>query len=240
MKKFLFIFCVLFFGSVYSSESLDQNKENIRQSLEKFLPDLVPDSIKSAGVGNLFEVSFGTRVFYISADGKYLFQGQVIDLKNRIQLTEKREQELKKELLSKLDEKSAIIFQNDNFEYTITVFTDTDCGFCRKLHREIRNYLNKGIKVRYLAYPRSGLKSQTALDMVSVWCSKDRNKALGVVKSGGEIDPSSCINPIATHYKLGQDFAIRGTPAIVLDNGKVISGYVPPDDLIKILKDQNF
>ncbi len=237
MKLILIFFLFFMFGQSHSESIEDKNVEKIRLSLKEFLPDLIPDVVKSAGFSDLYEVSFGTRVFYTTSNGRYLFQGQIIDLKNGLQLTEKREQELRKDLLSKIDSKSAIIFEDDNSKYTITVFTDTDCGYCRKLHRELKDYLNKGIRVRYLAYPRSGLKSQTAIDMASVWCSDDRHKAIDEAKSGGNVDPINCVNPVATHYKLGQDFAIRGTPAIVLDNGRVISGYVPANDLIKILKD---
>jgi len=213
--------------------------EVIRASLAKRLPRLVPDSIQPAGFAGLYEVAFGTRVIYVTEDGRHLLQGKVIDLLTGSQITEERLQTLKLGLLSSLSEENMIVYGDENARHTVTVFTDIDCGYCRKLHSEMDKYNEKGIRIRYLAYPRAGLMSQSARDIASVWCADDRHAAMDIAKSGGKVESRDCESPVAEHYQLGQDFGISGTPALILGNGEVVPGYVPAARLAEAL-DQQF
>ena len=129
-----------------------------------------------------------------------------------------------------------IVFGPDDAKYTITAFTDVDCGYCRKLHSEMDKYNANGIRIRYMAYPRAGLNSESYNKMVSVWCADDRKAAMNIAKTGASIPPKTCDNPIAEQYALGQAMRIQGTPALILDDGDVLPGYVPADKLVKLLE----
>ncbi len=214
-------------------------EEKIRSSLSVLLPRMVPDSIRPAGFAGLYEVTFGTRLVYVTQDGRYLLQGKAIDLETRTPVTEIRQQELKQSVLNSLDEKDMIIYGDEKARHTVTVFTDIDCGYCRKLHSEMDQYNKHGIRVRYLAYPRAGLQSSSARDTVSVWCAEDRQAAMDAAKRGEKVKPVDCESPVAEHYRLGQEFGISGTPALVLSDGEVVPGYVPAARLAEALDQQS-
>jgi len=243
MKKSVLVF-VFLVAAVFANSGLAGDAgpgaaaERIRSSLAVLLPNMVPDNIQPAGFSDLYEVTFGTRIVYISGDGRYLLQGKVIDLETRTPVTEQRLQGLKRGLLASLDEQDMIIYGDEKAAHTVTVFTDIDCGYCRKLHSEMDEYLKRGIRIRYLAYPRAGLLSQSARDTASVWCAEDRIAAMDTAKGGGKVEQRDCESPVAEHYQLGQDFGISGTPALVLQGGEVIPGYVPAARLAKVLEQQ--
>jgi len=212
---------------VAQAADMAEVEKRMRASLAVLLPTLQPDAIAETPIDGLYEVTFGARVVYISGDGRYLFQGKLVDMETRTPITDDREQVLKKALLDKLDESQMIVYGDDNAPHTITIFTDIDCGYCRKLHSEMSDYNANGIRVRYLAYPRAGLRSQSARDAQSVWCANDRNEAMDVAKGGGKVPTKTCESPVAEHYELGQEFGISGTPALVLEDGEIIPGYIP-------------
>ena len=209
--------------------------DSIRASLKRLLPGLVPDSISQTPLDGLYEVTFGTRIVYVSGDGRFLVQGKLVDLETRTELTEARESALKSSALAAIGEDSMVIYGPKDAPHTVSVFTDIDCGYCRRLHAEMAKYNEAGIRVRYLFYPRSGVGSDSFNKAVSVWCADDRHAAMDKAKAGAAVESRSCDNPVADHYALGQSFAIRGTPALVLEDGSVIPGYVPPDRLRQAL-----
>jgi thiol:disulfide interchange protein DsbC len=210
-------------------------EERIRNSLKVLLPGLVPDSVNDTPVENLYEVTFGTKLVYVTGDGRFLVQGKIIDLETRTELTEERLSKLKTAAMASLSEDTMLIYGPDEPKYTVTVFTDIDCGYCRKLHAEMDQYKAQGIRIRYLFYPRSGIESPSYDKAVSVWCADDRHHAMDEAKAGRNIDKRTCENPVAEHYALGQSFSIQGTPALVLDDGEVVPGYVPPAKLRQAL-----
>jgi thiol:disulfide interchange protein DsbC len=136
-------------------------------------------------------------------------------------------------------EENMIVFSPQDPKHTVTVFTDIDCGYCRKLHREIDSYENAGIKVRYLLFPRSGVDSPSYDKAVSVWCSEDRAKALTEAKQGKAVDKKECDNPVREDIELGHSLGVTGTPTIVLENGRVVPGYVPAASLKRMLDAQH-
>jgi thiol:disulfide interchange protein DsbC len=210
-------------------------RDAVRAGLEKALPGLKPDSVRPSPVPNLYEVLIGPQVVYVSSDGRYLVQGSIIDLQTQRDLTEPRRRKAVTDAVEAVGEDKMIIFGEGDAQHTVTVFTDIDCGYCRKLHSEIGKFNKAGIRVRYLFFPRAGVKSDSYAKAVSVWCADDRNQALTAAKAGKPVPPKTCDNPVREHMALGEALGVSGTPAIVLPGGKVIPGYVPPDRLAAYL-----
>jgi thiol:disulfide interchange protein DsbC len=208
----------------------------IKARLEKIMPGVEPDSIAKAPVAGFHEVVFGPKVVYMSDDGRYLLQANIIDLESEENLTETRRSAAIKSSLDKVGEDNMVIFGDKDAKHTITVFTDIDCGYCRKLHSEIASYNKAGIRVRYLFFPRAGLGSPSYDKAVSVWCASDRKGALTEAKNGKEISAKQCDNPVATHMHLGELMGVNGTPALILPDGEMLPGYVPADRLGKYLE----
>ena len=207
----------------------------VKQAMTKLLPDVELDSVSESPVPGLFEVVIGPRVFYVSEDGHYLIQGNVIDTKTRENLTESKLAKAKKAAMDQVGEDTMIVFEPKASEHTITVFTDIDCGYCRKLHREINDFNQEGIRVRYLFYPRAGVGSPSYQKAVSVWCADDRLQAMTDAKAGKPLETKTCDNPVQDHMVLGELMGVTGTPAIVLEDGKLVPGYVPAKRMTKLL-----
>ena len=166
--------------------------------------------IKDSPLAGLKTVITDKGVLYSSADGKYLIQGTMIDLENRRNITEDALSDVRQKGIAEYED-SMIVYKAENEKHQITVFTDITCGYCRKLHRELEDYLAAGITVKYLAFPRGGLRGSGYEDLKNVWCAKDAAAALTEAKAGGEVKPvENCQAPVAEHYQLGQSFGISG------------------------------
>lgn len=207
----------------------------IRAELAKKLGDISLDSIEASPVPGLYEVLMGARLYYVSADGRYFIQGKMTDIETGTDLTEAKVSVARKKLIDTVGEDKTIVFGKGDEKYTINVFTDIDCGYCRKLHSQIDDYNDKGIRVRYLFYPRAGVNSESGRKAVSVWCADDRKKALSEAKQGKALAQKNCSNPVADQYALGKIVGVTGTPALVLENGELIPGYIPPARLRRLL-----
>ena len=237
MKIFAFaLFSLLLAGSAQAQEVSQDIQDQIRNSLKILLPGIKPDEIRATPLDNLYEVTFEGRLVYLTADGRYLIQGKIIDLETRTEITEERLSELKMAALAEVGEDQMVIFGPEDAKDTVTVFTDIDCGFCRKLHSEMAQYNEAGIRIRYLFYPRAGIGSESYDKAVSVWCADDRKVAMDQAKAGQEIPARTCENPVDEHYALGQAMRISGTPALLLEGGEMVPGYVPADKLRKALE----
>lgn len=149
-----------------------------------------------------------------------------------INLGERKRNVIRAEKIAAIDESEMIIYEPaDGRKATITVFTDVDCPYCRKLHGEIEELNALGIAVRYLAYPRTGLNTETHFKMISTWCAEDPKAMLTSAKRGAGVPPADCDNPIARHYQLGREVGVTGTPALVLEDGTILPGYIPAQTL---------
>jgi thiol:disulfide interchange protein DsbC len=217
-------------------------EENIRSSLQKVVPDVEIDSITKAPVDGLYEVMVGTQLMYVTGDGRYFIDGRIVDLKTREDLTEPRLSQARLKLLNDVGDAQMVVFEPAKpAKHTVTVFTDIECGYCRKLHSQIADYGDEGIRVRYLFYPRAGKGSPAYKEAVSVWCAGDegqRRDAMTAAKAGKTIQEKTCDNPVETHMALGEQLGLRGTPAIVTDSGEMIPGYVEPKRLAAQLNQQ--
>lgn len=208
--------------------------KNITAKMEGM--NLEVSSVKETPIKNLYEVVTQRGVFYVSRDAKYLIQGDLYDLNNDMEnLTEKSMLALRMQKL-KTFESEMIVYKAENEKHVITVFTDTSCGYCKKLHSEMADYNRLGITVRYLAFPRQGLNSSTARTMTSIWCADDRNIAMDNSKNGKGVTPKTCKNTVKEQYELGKFFGVTGTPAIVLEDGTLKPGYLPADRLLKVIE----
>ena len=211
------------------------DKESVKAKIETTLKWRV-DAIADSPVDGLLQISTENGLFYVSADGTYLLQARVYNLDEEMRNeTETALAEMRLDGLKQFDD-SYIEFKPEDEQYVVTVFTDTTCGYCRKLHEQIAQYNEEGITVRYLAYPRAGLNSPVYRQMVSVWCSADPKKAMTNAKSGSSVTPNSCDNDIAEQFRFGRKIGVNGTPNIVLSDGSIIPGYQPPEQLLSALK----
>lgn len=211
--------------------------------LARVSPDAPPTSVQPAAVDGLYEVIFGSTVYYFSADGKHMLGGPLVDVASRRNLSAaalekvEREQLQPKRLafLRELRDADAIVFPAGQARHRITVFTDIDCGYCRELHRHIDQYNAAGITVRYVAFPRAGEGSASFKKAENVWCAADRKAAMTTAKAGKDNPDKVCDNPVAEQMHAGEGLGVSGTPAILLDDGRLLPGYVPPDELKRVL-----
>ncbi len=236
----LFVLLLGFSLGAAQADAQSDGYDAIRKAMATLLPGDTPDGIQPAPVPGLYEVSFGAQIFYVTKDGKFFVHGDVYDTARQANLTEARRSGARLAALAKVGEDNMIIFSPPKPRHTITVFTDIDCGYCRKLHSEIDQYLKEGIRVRYLFYPRAGAGSPSYDKAVSVWCAKDRNQALTRAKSGAEPKKLSCANPVREHMELSERFGVNGTPAIVTESGRLLPGYVPAKRLSQALAAETF
>ena len=193
-------------------------------------------SVSDSVIPGLFEVTTDQGIFYVNADVSNLIQGSLyqVDDNGVTDLTEQAMGKVRQQAIQAFAS-DTINYPAENEKYSITVFTDINCGYCRKLHNEVAQLNKLGISVKYLAFPRGGLNSTTYQDMVSIWCAEDRVQAMNNAKRGGKVVPESCTNTVAQQYELGRRLGVTGTPAIVFENGQMQPGYVPAAQLLSIL-----
>jgi thiol:disulfide interchange protein DsbC len=193
--------------------------------------------LRATPIKGIYEYQRGTQIAYVTEDGRYAFAGDLYQLSNSSNLTTARREEMRRGLIAGVPETSMLVFAPRDPKYTITVFTDVDCAYCRKLHQHIADYNRLGIRVRYLSYPRTGPDTESWTKAEQVWCAADRNSALTHAKLGEEPKGAICkTNPVASHYALGRSLQISGTPAVVTQFGELLEGYMPPDELLKELQ----
>lgn len=211
--------------------------EPVERAASQIAPGFTPDSIAPAPIAGFYQVMYGANLVYLSEDGRYLIDGDVIDLQQRQNLSEQARGSGRLAALEKVGEDSMIVFGPKDAKHTITVFTDIDCTFCRRLHGGMEEMNELGIRVRYLAFPRAGIDSPSYNKAVSVWCAEDPKAAMDKAKSGADPDPAQCDDaPVKRHLALGQAMGVSATPTLILDDGQVVRGYVPPKRLLGILE----
>lgn len=203
----------------------------VEDAIRELAPNVTSIAVSETPADGILMVQVNGEIVYATADGKYLLQGRLIDMKTRQDLTENTKSALRRDLLKDIDPKTQIIFSPEDPAYDLIVFTDIDCGYCRKLHSQIDEYNKQGIAIHYMSFPRAGIGSHSYEKAVSVWCADDPQTALTNAKLGSEPDPKQCDNPVAEEYELGQKLGVTGTPALVTYDGTLIPGYVPPQQL---------
>ncbi len=203
----------------------------VEERIRELAPNTENIAISETPVDGILMVQIGGEIVYTSKDGRYMLQGRMVDLDTRADLTEQAKAQGRLELMQSIDESKQIAFEPENPEYELVVFTDIDCGYCRKLHSEMEAYNEQGIGIRYMAFPRAGIGSNSYNKFVSAWCADDQKLALTDAKAGNDPAPLQCENPIAEQYQLGVALGVSGTPALLMNDGQLIPGYVPADKL---------
>ncbi|GHC09628.1 DsbC family protein [Thermomonas carbonis] len=212
-------------------------EERARAVLRELNPKITVESIKAAPIPGFREVIATGQVVYVSDDGKYLFQGGLLDIAKRKDMGEAAMAKLRADVLKTLPVADRIVFSPAGKpKHTVVVLTDIECGYCRKFHTDIAEYTKRGIEVEYLAFPRAGLASADYRNMVSVWCAPDRRKALTDAKDGRAVPSRTCQTPVDMQYRAGQRMGLTGTPMILNSSGELMGGYLPPDALLERLE----
>ena len=237
MKKIIFAFLFI----ISCSQIENDSSQLIEEQLSKVIPiELNIDSIKESQLPNFYEVILSDgSFFYVEKGGQYLVLGDIFKIKNEelVNLSREKNYSKAKDMLQKIDEKSLIKFSPKEIKYKVYVFTDVDCGFCRKFHNQISSYLDQGIQVNYLAFPRSGIDSDTYKKMSIAWCSLNRQEVLTGLKKDKDFEQIDCEdNPIKTHFELAKSIDIQGTPTIISQSGFTIPGYIEAKELLEYLK----
>jgi thiol:disulfide interchange protein DsbC len=236
MKKIIMIASLSLLGLALSIAHADENA--IRQALVKSMPSVKVGTVKPSEISGLFEVTVGGNVVYVSADGKYLIQGHLVDVAAGTDLTEVKLGGARKQAIESLGVDKMIVFKPKINKYKVSIFTDIDCGYCRKLHSELDQYMAEGITIQYLFFPRAGKGSDSYQKAISVWCADDRKAALTSAKKGETPPSKTCANPIDEHMQLAEEFDVKGTPMMVTENGTVIPGYLPAKQLAEALANE--
>ena len=200
-------------------------------ALKQINPDIVPERLSDAPIPGFQQAIVAGQVVYVSNDGKYLLQGSLFDIQAKQDLGAAALAGVRRELIRSIPVKDRIVFAPKDPKYTVLVFTDVECGYCRKLHSEIADYNRQGIAVEYVAFPRMGPASEDFRKMEAVWCAGDRKKALTDAKNDRAVASGRCTSPVAAQYNLGLRAGLTGTPMILAEDGTQLGGYLPPADL---------
>ena len=204
----------------------------VRDTVAEHFAEIDAEEVFESPIPGWYTIRKGAIIAYISADGRFLLQGDMIDLETNANLTEQSRNGARVKMMSAVSNEDLIVFTPEHVEHTVSIFTDIDCTFCRRLHSQIDDYMAQGIEIRYFLYPRNGPTSPSWAKAENVWCANDRNEALTLAKQDQEYPTRTCdASIVSTHYLIGQDVGLRGTPAIILDDGTLFSGYLPPDQL---------
>ncbi|VAW55308.1 Thiol:disulfide interchange protein DsbC [hydrothermal vent metagenome] len=238
MKLFPIALLLISFITPFSANAVsadgDDAIKQLREALAETMPQVKPTQISTTPVAGLYEVIVGSQVVYMDINARYIIEGDLFDLKTKVNVTENAKSVIRLAAIDKLGPDSMIVYTPEKIKNTITVVTDIDCPYCRRLHNEIPDYLENDVQVRYIFMPLKG-----AADMkktISVWCSDDQQLALDIAKAGGEVEDKTCKNPIKQHLKIARELGVRGTPAILLEDGTLLPGYVPVDKLVAELR----
>lgn len=241
IKKWLLM--ALLAASPWIGASEDPKSVHVKAELQKSLAQYTITQVEKTEMPGMYAVEInGADWIYVSEDARYVFSGNMFAVREGqlTDLTELKKTQLRKELLASVPLQDMVVFAPaKETKAVIYAFTDVDCGYCKRFHKEVPRLNELGIEVRYLAWPRSGLgeNSLTNKKMRAVWCAKDRKEALTQSKRDEEISPApeSCKTPIPKQYNLGLKLGVAGTPALYLEDGTQAGGYRAADDLAKQL-----
>ncbi len=238
MRKILMQFGIVLFTTLLigspqaTAEGNSEELQRVREKVSSVFAEIEPQHVMASPIDGWYMIRKGAIIAYISSDGRYLLQGDLIDLDQQLNLSEESRDEARRAMMSEIPQEHMIVFTPDEVKYSVSVFTDVDCTYCRRLHSQIDEYLAEGIEVRYLLYPRNGPRSASWVTAEQVWCSDNRNEALTLAKLDQKFPTRECDSSmVSTHYLMGQDVGLRGTPAIVFENGQLHSGYVSAQEL---------
>ena len=229
---------LLYGAGAWAADNIEQV---LGQKLKKFMPDVEISSVSASPLPGVYEVVIGASLIYMSEDGRFVFRGDLIDITERRNLSDEKRTAARMQAFAQIGADEAIEFapKSKKVAHTLYVYTDIDCGYCRKLHREVAQLNDAGIAVRYLAFPRTGMNSESSKKAAAVWCSDNQQQAMTAAKAGKEVTAKACSNPVEAHFTLGKSMGVRGTPSVYTEQGESLGGYIPAPELIKMLSGEN-
>ncbi|TAL85078.1 MAG: DsbC family protein [Rhodanobacter sp.] len=248
LKKCLLLLCLAAWGFAAAAAPIigqgvtPAAEKIVRQAVTRLAAKAEVDSIRVAPLPGFYQVIAAGQMMYVSADGHYLMNGELLDLGSKRNLSKAAWARFRKAELATVPASRRIVFAPAHPKYTISVFTDVNCGFCRELHKHVAAFNKAGVAVEYLAWPRegvtttSGRPTPTYTEMVSVWCAGDRRAALAAAMAGHAPKPASCDNPVKHQFELGLKMGVNGTPTVIDADGHILGGYVTPQQLLKALQ----
>lgn len=248
----------VFCGALSAQQSTVNEEQKVEQKTASLIleglkaarPDLSYDEVRPSPIDGLYQVQVqGGPVLYVTSDGTKMVVGELLSISSRgfAPVEDPYVVKKRKEVLAELDPGKAITYTPDGeTKAVVYVFTDVDCGYCRQLHSQLHSYndegqakpgyLDLGIEVRYLAFPRAGIPSSSADKLFTAWCSDNSQEVLNRLKNLQTVPTKSCEqNPVAEQYRLAQEIGVRGTPGLLLPDGRLVAGYLPPEDLARAL-----
>ena len=236
--RLIFAAAALISGAALAQTAPAAAKPDPRAAIASKIEGLHIEDVRISPVTGIYEITRDSNVSYVSSDGRYAIVGDMVDLDSNANLSENRRRTIRSRMIETIPESEMVVFSPKDPKYTITVFTDIDCGYCRKLHSQIAEYNRLGIRVRYLFFPRSGPDTESWHKAEAVWCSSNRNDAMTKAKNGENLPEKKCgaERIVARDYDLGQKIGVDGTPAIFLSTGELLPGYAPPTKLVQYLK----
>ncbi len=231
LSSFFALTLFLIQGAMAESDQPDLSR------LKAALNNVTPQSVVPAPLPGMYEVIADGHILYLSEDGRFVIEGDMVDLVTQDNITETRRSGLRSEAITKVGVDNMVVFPaKESAKHSVAVFTDIDCAYCRKLHKEMASYNEQGIEIRYLMFPRAGVGSDSYDKAVSVWCADDQLGAMTKAKRGEVIEEKTCPNPVKQHFELGRSLGVSGTPSMILDDGQMVPGYVPAARLAKMLE----
>ncbi|MGO1501053.1 MAG: thioredoxin fold domain-containing protein [Marinobacter sp.] len=234
VKRF-FMVAVMAAGVLGSPFSVAGDVEDsISERLSNSVPGLKISSVRESEAKGLYEVqSNNGDTIYATPDGQYLLTGDLLKVTSNgiANVTEEARAGDRRKTMDGYGDEGVISYKASNEKAVIDVFTDIDCPYCRKLHDEVSQLNDYGITVNYYAYPRSGPGKPSFVKYVSVWCAEDQRAAMDSAKAGKTVAAATCDDPVLEQFELGRRVGVTGTPAIVLEDGNIVRGYVPARSL---------
>jgi len=235
MKNILLLIAIMLLVSCAKKDEVDLD---IRKTVSNAYPDVVIDEIKKID-DNFHEIIINKQIYYATNDGKYLIVGNVINLNTKESITENTKMNQRLSIIDSIDMKNFMIFKPKKTDHILTIFTDTSCPYCQKLHNEIPDLLENNIEIRYVLFSRNGNDVDAYHQLVSAWCSADKLDALEDLFAGDILDDiSNCENPIARNFDYAGSLSVEGTPTIFLEDGRIIPGYQNYENILAFINKQ--
>ena len=207
----------------------------IRKNVAERLPDFPKiDEITKTALPGIYEIRIGTDILYTDEQGSYIIQGQLIETKSRVNLTEARIAKLTAIDFKSLPLKDAMVWKQGTGERKLVVFADPNCGYCKKFERDLQAV--KDVTVYTFLYPILGNDSPEKSK--AIWCAKDKTAVWRdwMIK-GTPIPPSGdCdTSALARNSAFGRSHRINGTPGLIFEDGRHQAGALDSDHIEKQL-----
>jgi thiol:disulfide interchange protein DsbC len=233
MSRF-FVVALLLLAASASVLAAEEPNKAVVEALHALAPKAKVDTIVESSLPGFYAAVIEGHVLYVSADGRYIIQGQIYDVPAHREISDEPLAGMRKQGIAKIAPEKRLVFAPPHPKYKVTVFTDVDCPYCRQFHKQIAEYNKFGIEVDYVLFPLS-IHPGSDKKAETVWCSADRNGAYTAAMNGQTLPPKTCNNPVGELSAIAIAMGVNGTPAVVAEDGSQLGGYISPADLAQRL-----